>query len=167
MKTIFFLFSILLFLPLVIAHEGESHQEEVDGKIISLEFLPSEPKAGSATILSFEVNDAEGKSVTHIDGFLDIKKDGELLVDDYELHSHGNKFSMTYKFLEEGEYTATLTVQPSEHYENEKFDPVPVIFYMTIEEAETKNNPHLFILGGIAAVAILGVLFFALRKRKK
>lgn len=153
-------------MAIVTAHAGESHEEEVDGKIISLEFLPSEPKAGSAAILSFEVNDAQGKSVTHIDGFLDIKKDGVTLIEDYELHSHGNQFSMTYKFPEEGEYTATVTVQPSENYENEKFNPVSVIFYITVEEKEETNNNSIYALGILVAVGILAVLLLVLKKKK-
>src|SRR3989338_5634438 len=136
-KFFVFFFVTFITMTLVTAHAGESHEETVDVKIFTLEFLPSEPQAGSSTILAFEVNDEQGTSVTHIDGFLDIKKDGELLVDDYELHSHGNKFSMTYKFLEEGQYTATLTVQPAEHYENEKFDPISVLFYITVEETNS------------------------------
>ena len=165
-RILIFLLILVLSITLVTAHAGESHEEEVDGKIISLEFLPYEPKVGSVTILSFEVNDAEEKSVTHIDGFLDIKKDGELLVDEYELHSHGNQFSMTYKFLEEGEYTATLTVQPSEHYETEKFDPVSVIFYITIEETTAGSNNLFYVVGILATVGILGVLIFSLKKKK-
>ncbi|HIH59198.1 MAG TPA: LPXTG cell wall anchor domain-containing protein [Nanoarchaeota archaeon] len=168
-KTVFGIFLVvyvILSLSLITAHAEESHEEEVDGKIISLEFLPFEPKAGSATILSFEVNDAEGKSVTHIDGLLDIKKDGQLLVDDYELHSHGNQFSMSYKFPEEGKYTATLTVQPSEHYENEKFDSLSVVFYITVEEAEEENNNTLYLFGIVAGLAILAILVFTLKKKK-
>ena len=161
---------ILLFLvvnfPLALAHAGESHEEEADGKIVELEFLPSEPKAGSATILSFEVNDAEGKSVTHIDGFLDIAKDGEILVKAYELHSHGNQFSMTYIFPEPGEYIAIITVEPSDYYENEKFDPVSVLFYITVREGSTEKNSFLYIVGSIATIGILGVLIFVFKKKK-
>src|SRR3989338_331131 len=143
-KTVFGIFLVvyvILSLSLITAHAEESHEEEVDGKILSL-----------------EVNDAEGKSVTHIDGLLDIKKDGQLLVDDYELHSHGNQFSMSYKFPEEGKYTATLTVQPSEHYENEKFDSLSVVFYITVEEAEEENNNTLYLFGIVAGLAILAIL---------
>ena len=97
---------------------------------------------------------------------LDIKKDGQLLVDDYELHSHGNQFSMSYKFPEEGKYTATLTVQPSEHYENEKFDSLSVVFYITVEEAEEENNNTLYLFGIVAGLAILAILVFTLKKKK-
>ena len=165
-KFFLFLSILLISMSLVTGHAGESHQEEVDGKIITLEFLPFEPKTASATILAFEVNDADGKSVTHIDGFLDIKRDGELLVNDYELHSHGNQFSMTYKFQDSGQYTATLTVQASEHYENEKFDPVSVIFYITVGETATGGNSFVSIVGTIATLGILAVLVFVVRKKK-
>ena len=96
---------------------------------------------------------------------MDITKDGEFLVDDYELHSHGNQFSMTYKFPESGQYIVTLTVFPAEGYESEKFDPVSVIFYVTAESEESSNT--LYVLGILIAILILGVLgFFVLKKKK-
>ncbi|MDP3728917.1 MAG: hypothetical protein Q8R18_05720 [bacterium] len=163
-KLLFFL--IILSIPFAFAHAEESHEETVDGKVVEIEFLPSEPIAEKASIISFEVNDAEGKSVTHIDGSMDITKDGVLLVNDYELHSHGNQFSMTYKFPEEGQYTVTLTISPAKNYENEKFDPIAVIFYVTAEENENPIS-YLEIGGFIAAFLILGVLVFLMVKKKK
>lgn len=164
MRKILFLF-FLLSIPFVLAHAGESHEAEADGKIVEIGFLPSEPKAGSATILSFEVSDVGGKSVTHIDGFLDISKDGKTLVDDYELHSHGNQFSMTYKFPEAGQYTATLTVQPAEGYDSEQFDPISVLFYITAEEKETNSSSFLYGAGILLALIVLGFLVFMLKKK--
>lgn len=162
----FFLFFFLLSIPLVVAHAGESHEETVDGKIIEISFLPSEPVAGKASIISFEVNDATGTSVTHIDGKMDITKEGKLLVDDYELHSHGNQFSMTYKFPEQGQYTVTLEVFPAEGYENEKFDPLSVIFYVTAEDAEENSSALYYGLGIIIGVGVLVLLLFLLKKKR-
>ncbi len=164
MKIILFFF-FLLSIPLVVGHAEESHEETIDGKTVEIEFLPSEPTAERSAIIAFEVNDVDGKSVTHIDGFMDITKDGELLVDDYELHSHGNQFSMTYKFPEKGQYLVTLTVSPSKDYENEKFDPIAVVFYVTVEEA-SGGNTIFYVLGILIALIILGVLVFILKKKK-
>ncbi len=165
MKKLFFIFFLML-MPLVIAHAGEEPVQESDGKQVELTLFPEEPHAGSMSILSFEVEDTDGESVTHIDGFLDISKDGEILVKDYELHSHGNQFSMSYKFQEAGQYTATLTVQPSDHYENEKFDSIAVIFYITVEKADITATKYLYALGIAIAVMLFAILIFSFKKKK-
>ncbi|MSR86199.1 hypothetical protein EXS74_02290 [Candidatus Woesearchaeota archaeon] len=162
------LFIFLISIPFVLAHAGESHEETAGGKIVEIGFLPSEPVAERASIIYFEVNDETEKSVTHIDGLMDITKDGEILVDDYKLHSHGNQFSMTYKFPEDGQYTLTLTVFPAEGYDNEKFDPISVIFYVTAEEdSSSGGNTTLLLLGIVFAAGIVGVLLFTLKQKSK
>jgi|SRR3989344_240951 len=159
----------ILFLIFVLSQIALAHEitNTVGNTKISLELLPNEiPKAGKISIIAFEVTDINNRPLSHIDGYLTIRKGNTIIISDYLLHSHGNKFSMARKLDEAGSYDLIIKVKPSEHYENIKFNPVETTFNVNViagNEGETYA-----IYGIIVAVLILiAALYLIFTRRKK
>ena len=161
MKRVFiFLFLVILTFSQVLA------DTETNGtKIVELGTLPSAPSVGSVTILSFQAADTEIQ-LTHLDAYVTIKDaEGNILTDHYYIHTHGNQFSMTHKFTESGDYTISVEVVPSEHYEGTPFDPFTVDFSLRVKGEDNASQLYLYGFGIAITVIILGAVIFVRKKK--
>lgn len=135
-------------------------------KTVEFGTLPTDPSAGSAAILSFQASDTS-VDLSHIDAYVTIKDaQGNTLTDRYYIHTHGNQFSMVYKFLHSGAYTLTVEVEPSDHYEGTPFDPFTVDFPLNVKGQDSTSYQLLYLFGGVIALVFLSGLFFIVKKKK-
>lgn len=170
--TIFSILFILLAAALVSAHGDEAEHITATNNSFSedLGLFPTEiPTAGTTTILSFQVSNIEFLKVSHIDSYVTISDaNGEILKENYLVHTHGNAYSMIFNFPKAGEYTIQTRIEPSEHYEGTKFDPVSMNFIIEVAAGEnTSTGISTYLIAIMLAVIILGALFFVWKKKKR
>lgn len=155
MKTAFFA-ALLLLLP--VAHSAQS---PAGGLSATMTLQPQEVYANKLAIISFDFRGANGDSVTHIDGYVDILRADTVVVKDYYLHTHNDDFSMLHTFSAPGTYKVVVSVRPSEHYRGWEFEPGNASFDIIVKEqkqAETKNSGgHLFVGAGVFLILALAV----------
>lgn len=83
------------------------------------------PKAGEVTAFSFEIKDDGGNPIPHTDSFLQIvNKDGVIVYQATNIHSHLGTFEVLYTFAEPGEYTVTLSSNPTPMRASVNFAPI-------------------------------------------
>ena len=73
----------ILFLIFVLSQIALAHEitNTVGNTKISLELLPNEiPKAGKISIIAFEVTDINNRPLSHIDGYLTIRKGNTIII---------------------------------------------------------------------------------------
>jgi len=159
---------LLLFVFICLSALASAATETVGDMTVELSLLPSEtPTAGKMAILAFETTNTDYE-ITHIEGLLDIyTAQGTLLKEDFELHSHGDQYSMSYKFPEPGVYRLALTVLPAEDYNGPKFEPITVEFSLDVQESNEGSSNLVWIIAGGAAVLVLLVLVFGIIKKDK
>ena len=133
-NKIILIIALLLVISIVSAHESEYHDQVYAGDLkMELTISPGEiPKTNQISIIGFEVLDKNDNPTTHTDGIMQITKEDKIIVSNYELHSHGNKFSTVRNFNEPGVYIIELEVKPSEHYEGTKFNQTIAKFIFKI-----------------------------------
>ncbi len=166
MKGVLFILSLVLLCSSMVLAEGTN--VIATNQTASVEFgtLPAAPSVGFATILVFKATDTQTE-LSHIDAYVTISDaEGNILKDQYPIHTHGSQFSMSYTFEDSGQYLLSVLITPSSHYEGPKFANFTVDFPITVEESERTNSSALWYFLGV--VLILGVLvFFIIKKSKK
>ncbi|MBI3969920.1 MAG: cupredoxin domain-containing protein [Chloroflexi bacterium] len=84
-----------------------------------------DPRAGKLTRIEFGLkNPADGKPVVHTDNYLNIYKDGLLVYQATNLHSHMGNQVIDYTFAEPGEYQLALSSFPTPMRASVPFQPL-------------------------------------------
>jgi hypothetical protein len=97
--------------------------------------ISEEPKVEEATKLSFEMKNQEGDLIPHTDNFLQIVNEENVIV--YQasnIHSHTGTFEVFYTFAESGEYTITLSSNPTPMRASVNFAPIGKQIQVTVAE---------------------------------
>ncbi|MBI5797440.1 hypothetical protein HZA98_00870 [Candidatus Woesearchaeota archaeon] len=169
--TLFSILLIILVAALVSAHEDEAdHATAINNSFSEdLGLFPTEiPTAGTTTILSFQVSNTEFPKVSHIDSSVTISDaEGNILKENELIHTHGNAYSMIFKFPKAGEYTIQTLIEPSDHYEGTQFDPVIMDFIIEVAQGEKTSSGASPYLLGASIIIILGLIFLIWKKKKK
>lgn len=97
--------------------------------------VSEEPKANEATKIAFEIKDENGNAIPHTDNFLQIvNADRVVVYQATNLHSHPGTFEIFYTFAEPGEYTITLSSNPTPMRASVNFAPIGEQIQVTVTE---------------------------------
>ena len=159
-KSLLVFIAFVMALTPALAHAGE----ETSGVSSTLTITPYDPPVVSKTsILEFQTFYSDGDKVYHIDGQLNISKDGQSVMESDWVHEHAGSFSIPFNFREPGTYRISISVKegPPEDYLGPVIEPNLQTFTVEVagqQSGSTGIDPTL-LFGAAAFVAVAVGLF--------